>query len=67
MQLVAHKPFSSIKQVIEEQDDILSMKRLVDRPVERKLVKDTSVGKKLQNEIDELQYLLDYVNYYYQK
>ncbi|MFW3538642.1 fructose-1,6-bisphosphatase-3 [Vagococcus fluvialis] len=67
MQLVAHKPFSSIKQVIEEQDDILSMKRLVDRPVERKLVKDTSVGRKLQNEIDELQYLLDYVNYYYQK
>jgi fructose-1,6-bisphosphatase-3 len=43
------------------------MKRLVDRPVERKLVKDTSVGRKLQNEIDELQYLLDYVNYYYQK
>lgn len=64
MQLVAHKPFSSVKQVIEQQDDILSIKRLVDRPVERKLVKDTSIGKKLQNEITELHHLLKYVNYY---
>lgn len=64
MQLVAHKPFSSVKQVIEEQDDILSMKRLVDRPVKRKLVRDTSIGTKLQAEIDELQELLRYVNYY---
>ena len=60
MQLVAHKPFSSVKQVIEEQDDILSMKRLVDRPVQRKLVKDTSIGAKLQEEIDELLQLLNY-------
>ncbi|MEG2254105.1 MAG: fructose-1,6-bisphosphatase [Vagococcus sp.] len=67
MQLVAHKPFSSVRQVIEEQDDILSMKRLVDRPVKRKLVKDTSVGLKLNAEIEELLHLLEYVNYFYRK
>ncbi len=63
MQLVAHKPFSSIKQVIEEHDDILSIKRLVDRPLERKRVSDTTIGCKLQEEINELQLLLEYLNY----
>ena len=67
MQLVAHKPFSSVKEVIENQDDILSIKRLVDRPVQRKRVKDTSVGCKIQEEINELQLLLEYVNYHYHK
>ncbi|MEG0255828.1 MAG: fructose-1,6-bisphosphatase [Vagococcus sp.] len=62
MQLVAHKPFSSVKQVIEEHDDILSIKRLVDRPLERKCVADTTIGKKLKEEIKELQLLLDYLN-----
>ena len=63
MQLVAHKPFSSVKQVIEEHDDILSMKRLVDRPLERKRVSDTTIGCKIQEEINELQSLLEYLNY----
>ena len=67
MQLVAHKPFSSVQQVIENQDDILSIKRLVDRPTKRKRVRDTTVGENIQNEINELQELLTYVNYFYYK
>lgn len=67
MQLVAHKSFSSIQKVIEEQQDVLSMKRLVDRPLIRKCVKDTTIGTKIEAEIEELQELLEYINYFSNK
>lgn len=60
MQLVAHKPFSSVDKVITDHEDILSMKRVVDRPLERKCVFNTTIGKTLLEEINELYELLEY-------
>lgn len=62
MQLVSHKPFSSIEHVVAEHDDILSIKKVVDKPLKRKMVKDTTVGQKIQEEIDDLEDLLRYIN-----
>lgn len=63
MQLVAHKPFSSIEEVILQNDDIASVKRIVDRPVDRKYVRDTTIGASLQEQINDLNKLLNYLNY----
>ena len=63
MQLVAHKPFSSIEDVILQNDDIASIKRIVDRPVERKYVRDTTIGASLQEQINDLNKLLNYLTY----
>ena len=63
MQLVAHKPFSSIEDVISQNDDIVSVKRIVDRPVERKYVRDTTIGASLQEQINDLRKLLNYIAY----
>lgn len=60
MQLVAHKPFSSVDNVIKNHEDILSIKRVVDRPLERKCVSNTTIGKTLSEEINELYELLEY-------
>ncbi len=61
MQLVAHKAFSSVEQAVRDHQDIVSVKRIVDRPLERKKVKDTTIGRGLQKEIDELETLLTYL------
>ncbi|UUV97977.1 fructose-1,6-bisphosphatase [Vagococcus luciliae] len=63
MQLVAHKPFSSIEEVILQNDDIASVKRIVDRPVDRKYVRDTTIGVSLQEQINDLNKLLNYLTY----
>lgn len=63
MQLVAHKPFSSVEEVILQNDDIVSIKRIVDRPVERKYVRDTTIGSSLQGQINDLTKLLNYLPY----
>lgn len=58
MQLVAHQPFYTKKDAICKRTDIISTKRLVDRVLHRKKVKDTNTGKHLQAEIDFLESLL---------
>lgn len=62
MQLVAHKPFSGIQHVVESHDDIMSIKRIVDRPLKRKKVIDTTIGSQIQEEIIDLERLLHYVD-----
>ncbi len=47
IQLVAHQPFSSVKDAVENRTDILSVKRLVEENEQRKQVKDTTVGQQL--------------------
>lgn len=61
MQLVAHKPFSSVHDVIIQHDDIISIKRLVDQPTKRQLVKDTTIGQQLQESINDLTNLLNFL------
>lgn len=55
MQLVAHQPFLSKEAAIENFTDIVSAKRVVDRVLKRKKVKDTNIGHQLQYEIDLLE------------
>lgn len=57
LELVAHKPFTSIQDVLDGQGDIIFIKRLVEEVKIRTLVKDTDNGKKLLREIADLDYL----------
>ncbi|MFT8318187.1 MAG: fructose-1,6-bisphosphatase [Sporolactobacillus sp.] len=60
MQLVAHKKFTSKEDVLENGTDVLSVKRLVDRELQRKKVLETHIGKKILQQISVLKQLLNY-------
>ncbi|GAB3056678.1 fructose-1,6-bisphosphatase [Virgibacillus ainsalahensis] len=60
MQLVAHKHFNSKENVLLNRTDVLSVKRLVDKEVERKKVMETNVGEELLQEVAALNSLLEY-------
>ncbi|MDM8213599.1 fructose-1,6-bisphosphatase [Enterococcus hirae] len=59
MQLVAHQPFKSIEDAIQNGSDIVSVKRLVDRELERKKVYETNTGARLLREKADLEELYD--------
>ena len=58
MQLVAHQEFNTKEKVLSDGSDELSVKRVVDEELQRKKIKDTNVGKELQNQIDILKILM---------
>ncbi|KRD99275.1 fructose 1,6-bisphosphatase [Bacillus sp. Root239] len=60
MQLVAHKHFNSKEEILLEGTDVLSVKRLVDKELERKMVLETNVGEELLKEISILKDLRKY-------
>lgn len=60
MQLVAHKRFGTKENVLNNGADELSVRRVVDEELERKKVRDTNTGVKLQEEIKMLQELMSY-------
>ena len=60
MQLVAHKQFHSKEDVLCNGTDVLSVKRLVDKELERKKVRETNVGEELLQEISILNSLMEY-------
>src|SRR5699024_10793918 len=60
MQLVAHKHFGTKENVLLNGADELSVRRVVDEELERKKVRDTNIGAKLQEEIRMLQELMAY-------
>ncbi|VTS18637.1 fructose-1,6-bisphosphatase [Streptococcus pseudoporcinus] len=64
LELVAHKPFSSVKDVLEGKCDIIFIKRLVEQVEDRTLVKDTDNGKKLLQEIADLDHLYHHFDQY---
>ena len=55
--LAAHEKFSSTEDAIFQETDLHSSKQIVEK-VERKRIKDTDIGKKLQEQIDDLSKLL---------
>ena len=57
-QLVQHEPFTSIAKAVEEGQDIKSTIQLVEMADHRMMVKDTDIGKELQQQIKDLQRLL---------
>ncbi|WP_423800421.1 fructose-1,6-bisphosphatase [Neobacillus sp. SAB-20_R2A] len=60
MKLVAHQ-YSNCKEfVLHSGMDVLSMKRIVDKVVERKMVLETNVGKELLKEVSALRSLMEY-------
>ena len=59
LQLVQHQPFESRRRAIEEGLDILSTKFVVEAVTRRVMVRDTTVGKELQVQIDDLRHLLE--------
>ncbi|WP_053217832.1 fructose-bisphosphatase class III [Virgibacillus senegalensis] len=60
MQLVAHKHFNSKEEIMQNGMDVLSVKRLVDKELERKKVRETNIGKELLQEVSILNDLLEY-------
>ena len=58
LQLVQHQPFESRRRAIEEGRDILSTKFVVEATASRLTVRDTTVGKELQSQIEDLRRLL---------
>ena len=58
LSLAEHEPFESIEKAIEEGNDVVSHKTLVQRVSKRKRVADTDIGKRLKEEIKDLEALL---------
>lgn len=58
MQLVAHQEFNTKEKVLSDGSDELSVKRVVDEELQRKKIRDTNIGKQLQDQIDILKILM---------
>ena len=58
LKLVSHAPFESTEKAIEGKD-IISSSRIVNTSQNRIRVKDTDIGKELQNQINDLKKLLN--------
>lgn len=59
-QLVTHDPFESVENLLEKQADETSLKRVIDKDLKRLLIKDTTVGDSLEEQIENLTGLLHY-------
>jgi fructose-1,6-bisphosphatase-3 len=59
MMLVAHEPFDSLKSAIEEESDSLPMTVYTKTSPQRLFVKDTDIGKNIQEDINTLKTLLE--------
>ncbi|MCD8920284.1 fructose-1,6-bisphosphatase [Staphylococcus gallinarum] len=58
MQLVAHQHFNSKKHVLLNGADELSIRRVVDKELKRKKIRDTNTGEKIQEKINILKELM---------
>ncbi|MBW3126291.1 fructose-1,6-bisphosphatase, partial [Staphylococcus xylosus] len=58
MQLVAHQHFNSKKHVLLNGADELSIRRVVDKELQRKKIRDTNTGHEIQAQIDILKELM---------
>lgn len=59
MQLVSHQPFTSLKNAVENEFDIMSTRRVVDRELDRKKVRETDIGRRLTKQVTDLKELLE--------
>ena len=59
MMLVAHEPFDSLKSAIEDETDSLPMTVYTKNSPKRLFVKDTDIGKNIQEDIKTLKTLLE--------
>ncbi|NLU07029.1 MAG: fructose-1,6-bisphosphatase [Clostridiales bacterium] len=56
--LTSHKPFSAIKNAVEQDKDIISSTIILEHAAKRKRVADTDIGKELKKQIADLEKLL---------
>ncbi|MBO1307575.1 fructose-1,6-bisphosphatase [Enterococcus sp. 669A] len=59
-QLVTHEPFTSVENLLEKQTDETSLKKVIDQELTRILIKDTTVGLSIEEQIENLTGLLLY-------
>ncbi len=57
-ELIQHEPFTSTAEAIEKETDIVSSKQIVELRGHRLRVKETDIGRRLQQQADELRRLL---------
>ncbi|SKA04857.1 fructose-1,6-bisphosphatase-3 [Pilibacter termitis] len=60
-QIVTHQPFKSIEEIFEQRKDPTTVKNMIDGKFKRRLIKDTTIGKEIQEQIDDLLELLGYL------
>lgn len=60
LELVAHRPFTSVENILQGQGEVIFVKRLVEKESQRILVYDTNIGQKLSKEMEDLEYLYRY-------
>ncbi|MGL5753456.1 MAG: fructose-1,6-bisphosphatase [Paraclostridium sp.] len=58
LQLVSHQHFTNTEDVIIKESDILSTTAIVERKIDRKYVRDTDIGKEIEENIKDLKLLL---------
>lgn len=58
LQLVKHQPFTSTEDAIMNETDIISTRRIIETETKRQCVKDTDIGQRLQQQINDLKSLL---------
>ncbi|MDY4561725.1 MAG: fructose-1,6-bisphosphatase [Peptostreptococcus porci] len=58
LQLVAHEPFTSKEDAVENERDIISSSVLVEHKLERRMIKDTNDGEQLAEKVEDLKKLL---------
>ena len=58
LSLAEHEPFESVQKAIEDGNDVVSHKTLVQRVSKRKRVADTDIGKNMKEDIKDLEALL---------
>jgi len=59
LRLKAHTPFTSVEDALMNNTDIESESEIIEKDVYRMFVRDTDIGKKLQEDIADLKKLLD--------
>lgn len=58
LQLVAHEPFTSKEDAVENERDIISSSVLVEHKTKRRMIKDTNDGEQLTEKVEDLKRLL---------
>jgi fructose-1,6-bisphosphatase-3 len=60
LQLASHQPFEGVEKAIDSERDIVSTVNIIEYVPQRKMVKDTDVGKNITSQIQALLTLVDY-------
>lgn len=60
-QIVTHQPFTSVADVLTRQKEDLSVKHVVNKIENKTLIRDTTVGRRLLGQINDLEHLLEYL------